>query len=54
MLNLKPVLLWIHSTGVVALTENVKPEVKAAKVTGTKTIEVTFSEAITACWYCRY
>lgn len=34
-------------TGVVGLTENIKPEVKSAKVTGTKTIEVTFSEAIT-------
>lgn len=33
-------------SGLVNLTENVKPEVKSAKVTGTKTIEVTFSEVI--------
>ncbi|WP_042350900.1 hypothetical protein [Bacillus massiliigorillae] len=32
----------------VNLTENVKPYVVSAKVTGTKTIEVTFSEEITA------
>jgi hypothetical protein len=33
-------------TGIVSLTENVKPEVKSAKITGTTTIQVTFSEAI--------
>ena len=35
-------------TGLVGLTENVKPEVKSAKITGTKTIEVSFSEAVQA------
>jgi len=35
-------------SGLVNLTENVKPEVKTAKITGTKTIEVTFSEAVQA------
>ena len=34
-------------TAVVTLVENIKPAMVSAKVTGTKTIDVTFSEAIT-------